>query len=201
MKQLTSKDTIKFLFLINKFNPISITTGFNHTFGYNKTGNSDFLIKNQENFEYINVSPIKINNTIVSSTFIKNLLTTGAIEKANQLLTRNFSIQSKVIEGKKIGRTIGFPTANMKYPNNIIKIPYGVYKVEVLDKIAVMNWGIKPTFNSEEIIEVFIPSFEDNLYNRTLDIKILKKIRDEKKFNNLEELKAQISKDVAICLK
>ncbi len=187
--------------LINKFNPKSITTGFNHTFGANKQGNYQMLENYREMFEYFCVPPIKVDDIVVSSSIIKNILSNGNIEKANKFLTRNFSLTSTVIEGAKLGRTIGFPTANMKYPDRIVKIPYGVYKVKVLNKPAIMNWGVKPTIGAEEIMEVYIPNFGADLYGKELTVEITSKIRDEIKFNSLEELTSQIKKDVEKCLK
>ena len=189
--------------LVNKFKPKYITAGFNHTFGAKKQGNYKLLNEWQKkyNYKYLCIQPHKINDKIVSSTEIKNSLNNGDIEKANLLLTRPFSISSTVIKGAQLGRKLGFPTANLKYPQDIIKIPYGVYKIRVLNKIAVMNWGIKPTIGSEEIIEIHIPNFQDNLYDQNLEIEILNKIRNEIKFNSLEELKVQIEKDVKECLK
>lgn len=187
--------------LIEKFNPFSITTGFNHTFGANREGNSVFLATHQKNFKYFCTQPTIIDNEIVSSTKIKKIISDGKIEQANKFLNRNFSIESTVIEGKKLGRKIGFPTANMKYPQNIIKLPYGVYKIRVLNRIAIMNWGVKPTFNSEEILEVHIPNFNLDLYGKNLQIEILSKIRDERKFSNINELKLQIERDLKECLK
>lgn len=187
--------------LVKEFNPISITTGFNHTFGANRSGDSKFLEKNQNGFKYFCTPATKIKEIIVSSTKIKEFLNNGEIEKANEFLTRNFTLESKVIEGAKLGRKLGFPTANMKYPRDIIKLPYGVYKVRVFDKPAVMNWGIKPTIGSDELIEIHIPKFEANLYNKNLKIEILSKIRNEIKFSSIEDLKLQIEKDVQECLK
>lgn len=186
--------------LIEKFSPKSITTGINHTFGYNREGNSDFLRKKEHEFKYHCTPLMKIDGDIVSSTKIKELLHSGKIETANQFLTRNFSLESKVIEGVQLGRKLGFPTANMKYPFNTIKIPYGVYKIKALNKPAIMNWGIKPTIISEELLEIHIPNFNANLYNKNLKIEIISKIRDEKKFESLEELKNQIKEDIKECL-
>lgn len=187
--------------LVDKFNPKYIVSGFNHTFGVNKQGNSELLKINQGSYTYCCVDKTIIFDEIVSSSLIKKYLKEGNIKKANKLLTREFLIESTVIEGVKLGRKLGFPTANLEYPSNIIKIPYGVYKVEVLDRIAIMNWGVKPTIGSEEVLEVHIPNFSENIYGKKLQIKIIDKIRDEKKFNNLDELKAQIKKDVELCLK
>ena len=189
--------------ILKKFEPLSISTGFNHTFGANKQGNSEYLHQNQtpKGYKYFCIPPTKKNNEIVSSSKIKEFLSKGEIEKANLFLTRKFSIESTVIEGNKLGRTLGFPTANMKYPEKIIKIPYGVYKIRVFEKPAIMNWGVKPTIGSDEVLEVYIPNFERSLYGEKLQVELISKIRDEKKFNNLEELKRQIKKDVEECLK
>ena len=187
--------------LITLFSPKSITTGFNHTFGTKRRGNPKFLEKRQANYEYFCTPPTIIDNEIVSSTKIKEFISKGEIEKANRFLTRSFSIESTVIEGAKIGRKLGFPTANLKYPRDIIRLPYGVYKVKCFNKPAVMNWGVKPTFNSEETLEIHIPNFEQDLYNKNIQVEIISKIREEKKFEDLNELKKQIEKDIEICLK
>ena len=188
--------------LINKFNPVSITTGFNHSFGAMRRGNSDFLESHQTSYKYCYTPPTKIENTVVSSTTIKNFLANGDFNSASKFLTRNFSIESTVIKGIQLGRKLGFPTANLKYPENIVKIPYGVYKIKVFDKPAILNWGIKPTFEEkEEILEIHIPNFASNLYNQTIRFEILSKIRDEQKFKDINELKLQIEKDIEECLK
>ena len=188
--------------LINKFNPVSITTGFNHTFGAMRRGNPDFLKSHQASYKYYCTPPTKIENTVVSSTAIKKFLANGDFNSASKFLTRNFSIESTVIKGIQLGRKLGFPTANLKYPENIVKIPYGVYKIKVFDKPAILNWGIKPTFEErKEILEIHIPNFASNLYNQTIRFEILSKIRDEQKFKDINELKLQIEKDIEECLK
>ena len=197
--KITAEDYLKNI--VDKFNPKFIVSGFNHTFGINKQGDKDLLAKNQGSYTYCCVDKTTISSETVSSSLIKDYLKNGNIKKANELLTKEFTIESSVIEGAKLGRVLGFPTANLKYPDNIIKIPYGVYKVDVLGKIAVMNWGIKPTIGASEIMEVHIPNFNNDLYGKKLQIKILDRIRDEKKFNNLDELKKQINKDIEECLK
>lgn len=191
-------------YLIERFHPVSISTGFNHTFGLNRGGNADFLKKNQTvyNYKYFCTPPCRIDENIVSSTYIKELLKNGNLKKANQLLESNFSIESVVVEGLKIGRTIGFPTANLIYPEKIVKIPHGIYIVRVNNQKALLNWGIKPTIGgNKESLEVHIPDFNADLYGKTLRLEFIKKIRDEQKFNNLEELKHQIEKDLKECLK
>ena len=121
----------------------------------------------------------------------------------------NFIIEGKVIHGAKIGRTIGFPTANINYPEDLVKIPYGVYGVLVYIEdynqnkqlYGLMNWGIKPTVNSTEepVAEVHIIDFDEDLYGKNIKIEIVKQIRQEKKFKNLEELKNQINEDIRAC--
>ena len=191
-------------YLISTYSPKTISTGFNHTFGYNKSGNIDFLNKysKEYNYKYICVPNYKIDNESVSSTAIKNYLRTGNIVKANKMLGYNFTLKGEVIEGNKLGRIIGFPTANLKYKQNIIKIPYGVYKTIVTANsesyTAIMNWGIKPTIKNvnEPIIEVHLKDFDKNLYGQNIKIEVLDKIRDERKFSDLHELKAQIERDI-----
>lgn len=202
LAEITAEDYLESL--IKKYSPSSISTGFNHTFGKGRAGNPDFLEENQSkyNYKYICSPACMIEDEIVSSTRIRELLLEGNIEKANKFLGANFSLKSTVIHGEMLGRELGFPTANMLYPDNIVKIPYGVYGVKVMEKSAVLNWGIKPTVNGKsEILEVHIPNYEADLYNLPLEVEFIKKIRDEKKFANLEELKHQIKKDVEECLK
>lgn len=190
--------------ITEKYSPKAIFTGFNYTFGKNRQGNSEFLDsqKYKYRYEYFYVNPVKLENNIISSTLIKNLLHNGETNRANTMLGQPFTIESVVIKGSQIGRTIGFPTANMVYPDKIIKIPYGVYRVNVLDRAGVLNWGIKPTLSGKSpILEVHIPNFNEDLYGKKLTIQILNKIRDEKKFDSLEELKKQITKDTEECLK
>lgn len=195
-----NKSADEFLELLNKtFSPKSISTGFNHTFGANKKGNPDFLKQNQEKYgyKYFCSPEYKISGETVSSTRIRELLKDGNIEKANLFLKNNFTFTSEVIKGKQLGRELGFPTANMQYPENFVKIPYGVYEVRVFGRPAILNWGIKPTVNGKsEVLEVHIPDFHDDLYGKILSVEIIKKIREEKKFNNIEELKEQITKDI-----
>ena len=190
--------------LVEKFAPISITTGFNHTFGAGKLG-TPFLLElmsKKDGYKYFCVKPYKIGNEAISSTLIKEYLKNGCIENANKLLCSNFTLKLKIIQGEKIGRQLGFPTANAQYPQNIIKLPYGVYKTSVLNKPAIMNWGVKPTFNNKkEILEIHILNgFNDNLYDKNLEVTILQKIRDEIEFDSKEDLINQIKKDIKSCL-
>lgn len=190
--------------IVNKYKPASITTGFNHTFGTNRSGDSKLLEANQKHYEYryFCVEPCIIDDNLVSSTYIKQQLLKDNLEYANKLLNSSFYIEGIVQQGNQLGRELGFPTANLTYPEKLVKIPYGVYKVKANNKPAILNWGIRPTIGGDkEVLEVHIPNYEKNLYNLSLKIEFIKKIRNEKKFATIEELKEQISKDVEECLK
>ena len=130
------------------------------------------------------------------------MLKCGEIEIANNLLGSNFVLEGTVIKGAQLGRTIGFPTANIEYPTGIVELPYGVYSAKVGNYRGVINWGLKPTVHNTltPILEIHILDFSGDLYNQNLKIEVLKFIRKERKFENLEELKAQINKDVKKCL-
>ncbi len=199
---MPAEDYIKFI--VEKFSPKAIYTGFNHTFGANKSGSPELLkqMEKKYNYQYHCIPPIEDNSEIVSSTLIKTLIQTGNIERANRLLGTNFFIENIVEEGAKIGRTIGFPTANINYPANIIDMPFGVYSIKYKNHYGMMNWGMRPTVNNtlKPIAEAHIIDFNENLYGEKVRFEIIKKIRDEKKFENLDELKIQIDKDIKKCL-
>mgnify|MGYP004652915487 FL=1 len=204
--QISGMSPEEFLeFLKQEYAPILISTGFNYTFGKNRSGDTDFLAKNQEKFgyKYFCVPPLTKNGEIVSSTLIKNKLIQGEIFDATELLGSNFVISGVVKKGAQIGRTIGFSTANIDYPEKIVKIPYGVYSVKIDDRRGIMNWGMKPTVNNTltPVAETHILDFEGDLYGQNLRIEVLNRIRSEVKFKNLDELKAQIKKDIEACLK
>ena len=202
--EITNMEAKNYLeYLVKCFSPKAIFTGFNNTFGKNKGGNPEFLRKFQDiyNYKYFCIEACRMNDRVVSSSLIKELLKQGDIEESSTVLASPFILKSKVIDGEKLGRKLGFPTANMTYPEKIVKIPHGVYKVKVLNKPAVLNWGIRPTVGgNKEIMELHIPNFNQDLYGQTLEIEIIKKIRDEKQFNNTDELREQIKKDIKECL-
>lgn len=194
--------------LINNFHPKFITTGFNHYFGKNREGTPEKLEKYEKQFGYTynKIEPYILEDEVVSSSLIRQKLTLGEVEKANKMLSYNFYIEEKVIEGNKLGRTINFPTANFLYNKNIIQIPYGVYfvKVTVENKtyFGVLNFGIKPTIeisNHSPLCEVHILNFNQYIYNQKIKVEFIKKIRDEKKFDSIQDLKKQIALDVNKC--
>ena len=189
--------------LVDKYSPETIVTGFNYTYGHQKQGTTATLEQNQSkyNYKYICVPPFVKDDEIVSSTLIRNYLKSGDVKKANKLLGRDFILEGVVVHGTEIGRLMGFPTANIYYPQGIVEIPYGVYCVEVEKYTGIMNYGIKPTFEGKHapLAETHLLGFNGNLYNQTLQIKVKKRIREERKFSNYQELRKQIAKDIESC--
>lgn len=195
---LTAKEYLNNI-LINYFHPISISTGWNHNFGKNKSGNVNFLEEQAKNYnyKYFKIPPQKINNEIISSTKIRKLLSEGNIEKANLMLGQNFSIEGEIVKGNQIGRTIGFRTANLVYPPELIELPYGVYAVDTTYGKGIANFGIRPTINgSHTSLEAHILNFEKDIYGEIINVNFNKMIRTEKKFPSLDALKTQINLDI-----
>ena len=185
--------------LIKYFSPAAISTGFNHHFGARKSGDAEFLRQHQDRFKYFEIPPQKINNEIISSTAIRNYLNKGEIAKANEMLGKNFSISGKVIEGQKLGRKLGFRTANLIYPAEIVDIPFGVYEVQTTYGKGITNFGIRPTVcnTKKAVAETHILNFERDIYGEEIRVEFLNMLRKEQKFNSVDELKKQISKDIS----
>ena len=113
------------------------------------------------------------------------------------MLGYNFSITGEIVSGNQIGRTIGFPTANIIYPEDIVKLPHGVYSVETNYGKGIANYGTRPTINgTDTLLEVNIIDFNKNIYGETLIVKFNKMIRPERKFQSLDALKKQIQLDI-----
>lgn len=196
---LTAEEYLRDI-LIKYFTPISISTGWNHNFGYKKSGNVKFLEENAKKYDYkyFALSPQKLDSKIISSTEIRKLLSKGDVEKSNRMLGQKFSIEGKVVTGNKIGRTIGFRTANLIYPPELIELPYGVYSVETSYGKGIANFGIRPTINgSNAVLEVHILDFDQNIYEKNIRVEFNKMLRSEKKFSSLDELKIQIQNDIS----
>ena len=200
---LTAEEYLKDI-LIKHFTPKAITTGWNHNFGYKKSGDVKFLAQNANKFDYkyFEISPQKEGIKTISSTAIRDYLLDGVIENANKMLGYNFYIKGEVIEGQKLGRTIGFRTANLVYPQELVDLPFGVYDVNVkIDNQnykGITNFGIRPTVSESKVrsLETHIINFDNDIYGKIITIEFNKMIREEKKFNSIEELKKQITKDI-----
>ena len=187
--------------LVKYFSPIAITTGFNHSFGYKGKGNSDLLKEYSKKFDYnyYEIPPCVLNGDVISCSVIRNKLQLGNFFDANQLLGYKFYITEKVIEGDKIAASLGFPSANINWPKEKIKIPYGVYFVQVFvdGKIynAVLNHA--PDKSGKIKTEAHIIGFNGNIYGENITILFVSKIRNQMDFENVDKLKAQIIRDIA----
>lgn len=191
--------------LVDIFNIQKIVIGYDHRFGKNRTADINDLIAfgNQYNFEVEQISAEELNEVAVSSTKIRNALSDGNIELANSFLGYNYTITGMVVQGKQLGRTIGFPTANISINEDYKLIPNsGVYVVECkIDNqsyFGMMNIGTNPTVentNQKQKLEVNIFDFDQDVYGKSINISFLKRIRSEQKFDSLEALKNQIALD------
>ena len=195
---LNKKLASKFIFVSNNFR-----------FGNKREGNVNLLKKYGKflNYKVVKPEPLIKSNKIVSSSLIRNLLEKGLLDKANKLLKRNWTIQGVVKKGRQVGKKIGFPTCNIDIDDYVLAKP-GVYAVKVLRKNSdkylkgIANLGYRPTFNQKKILlEVHLFNFSGNLYNKLLSVEFLKFIRKEKKFYNVNQLRAQINKDLNIAKK
>lgn len=189
--------------LWDKYHPELISCGFNYRFGKDAGGNTEILkhFCDQKGIKLCVSEPVMCDGEIVSSSLIRNLLKNGEIQKANRLLSRPFSFESEVIKGHQRGRTIGFPTINQKYPEELVKLKFGVYKTRVLfegkEYLGITDIGVKPTFPNDFVIsETYIKDFSGDLYGKKIRIEPIEYIREEKKFSGLEELKEQINEDL-----
>ncbi|MFK7845504.1 MAG: bifunctional riboflavin kinase/FAD synthetase [Rhodothermales bacterium] len=200
--------------LVKKIGLQEIVIGYDHGFGKGRQGDSELLqqLGTEYNFS-VDIIPAQIlEQGVVSSTRIREVLTGGgAVEEAGKLLDRPYGLIGSVIHGDGRGRTIGYPTANIAISNPNKVIPKrGVYavRVNILGENAkygaMMNVGIRPTFSDgqehpEQKLEVHLFDYEGDLYHKQLQIDFVKRIRDEKKFNSIDDLIKQLSKDDVRC--
>lgn len=200
--KLTAEEFVKNI-LVDKFNVKKIIIGYDHRFGINRTANIDDLIHfgEQYGFEVEQISAQEIDAVSVSSTKIRNSLDAGNVALANQYLGYSYFFSGIVTEGKKLGRTIGFPTANIQVDQPYKLIPKnGVYIVSaVIDHVTVygmMNIGVNPTVGgTDKSIEIHFFDFNQDLYSRSVTVSVHEKIREEQKFPSVEALKQQLEKD------
>jgi len=200
--RLTAEEFVKNI-LVDKFHIHKIIIGHDHRFGRNRTANIDDLKKfgEQYDFEVEEISAQEIKEVSVSSTKIRHALNEGNMALANEYLGYDYSLTGIVIKGRQLGRTIGFPTANLKLEENFKLIPKnGVYIVKsIIDSKTVfgmMNIGFNPTVaGKNQTIEIHYFDFDEDLYDLKITVSILKRIRDEEKFESVDHLKTQLEKD------
>jgi len=207
--KLTSCEFIK-EFIINKMKIKHLMLGYDHKFGKDRVGDIDVLRKcaDEKDFTISKIEAFDFQNTRVSSSLIRKLLLEGELDKANNNLDYNYFLLGTVVEGNKLGREIGFPTANIKLQDKNKLLPkVGVYAVYlIIDEVVfpgMLNIGYRPTVDSgnhNKSIEVHLFDFKKNIYGKRVALSFRKRMRDEKKFDSLEELKEQLSKDKELAL-
>lgn len=178
--------------------------GYDHRFGKNREGGFEYLKENEDRFGFKveEISRQDIEENAISSTRIRKALFEGDVETANELLGYEFSITGKVVKGKQIGRTIGYPTANLKLEDKHKLIPkQGIYAVRVYHKYeyygGMLSIGVRPTIgkNLKQTIEVNIFDFDKDIYDKNITLQFVKFLREEEKYNSLDELKIQLARD------
>ena len=181
-----------------------LVVGYDFRFGHCRTGNAALLQQQAaaHDYEVTVIPPVKLGDIVVSSTTIRALLQEGRVEEAARLLGRDYVLSGSVVEGFQRGATLGFPTANVQSDQEIVPRE-GVYAVSVEWKgqriPGVANVGHNPTFDNESLsVEVHLLDFEGNLYGARLDVAFVSRIREERKFGSIDELKAQIASDVKV---
>jgi riboflavin kinase/FMN adenylyltransferase len=195
--------------LVDHFNVQKIIIGYDHRFGNNRTANIDDLIifGKQYGFEVEQISAEEIDDIAVSSTKIRKAVLEGNIALANNYLGYSYLLTGTVVQGKQLGRTIGFPTANLNIAESYKLIPNnGVYivqsSIEGKNVFGIMNIGTRPTVDgTTRSIEVHYLNYNNDLYGKTIAVELLEHIRDEQKFDSLDLLKQQIQKDQETALK
>lgn len=191
--------------LVEKLNVKKVIVGYDHRFGRNREGSFENLMEMGEMFDFRveEIPASEIEDIAISSTRIRKALLAGQLELAHELLGRNYCFEGIVVHGKKLGRTIGFPTANIGIRDPYKLIPgSGVYAVWVhfdgKKFQGAMNIGWNPTIDDKGFsIEVHLLDFDGELYNKELKIEMVQFLRPEEKFQSIDELTAQISKDVS----
>lgn len=187
--------------LDKKYSPKVICCGYNFKFGKDAAGDCEYLKEFFKNKAKVIVcDEMQINGETVSSSKIRKFLKTGEIEKANLMLNYEFKFTAPVIKGDRRGRTIGFPTINQKYDSELVVLRFGAYVTKTIinnkEYDSITNIGVRPSFKTDGIlVETHILNFNQKVYGKNATIKFVSFLRDETKFNTIEELKEQLEKD------
>jgi riboflavin kinase/FMN adenylyltransferase len=180
-----------------------VWVGANFLFGHERSGNFSLLrtLGQRFGFRAAKIDPIRYKEFVVSSTRIRRLVAEGRMDEAAALLGHQYSIDGTVVEGRRRGRTIGFPTANLRTENELVP-PHGVYATTItIDNIvraSLTNVGVRPTFgeNTETTIETHVLGYAADLYGRRVRLGFVQRLRDERRFDDIDALRAQIEADV-----
>ena len=189
--------------LIKQLNIQKIIIGYDHKFGKNRAADFNDLIAfgKESGFEVEEISAKQVNEVSVSSTKIRNSLLVGKVSLANEYLGYAYMLSGIVVKGNQLGRTIGFPTANIEIPESYKLIPkYGVYLVTAIVNnksiFGMMNIGLKPTLGDNvPSIEVHLLDFSEDIYGQKIQVNVIERLREEQKFESFEALKLQLEVD------
>ena len=190
--------------LVNKLHVRKIVIGYDHQFGKNREGNIQYLkdIADTYEFEVIEIPAQDIDEVKISSTKIREALLKGDVKRAAVFLGQCYQLSGKVIRGRAMGRTIGYPTANIEVNSDLKLVPgIGVYAVEVYVEgktlRGMLNIGRRPTVVSTDNVnlEVHILDFQEDIYDKMITLRFIERVRDEQKFESVEALKQQLQKD------
>ena len=203
-REFSRKSPEEFLELLReKISPAYVVTGMNYTFGRFGKGNGRLLLREAENYGFRAevCQSFTVDRKTVSSTRIRALIAAGDLTSANRLLGRNFTYSGKVVNGDRRGRKIGFPTANLEIDDGRAMLPNGAYIVRVKVRgeffNGIANVGDNPTFKvAGRRLEVFIDDFNADIYGEEIFVGFISKLRDEKIFASVEELKDQLNEDL-----
>lgn len=203
-KEFASQDAEIFLheIVFERLQAKEVYLGKGFAFGSKRGGNIDLLRRMSSELGFVadEVNEITLRGQRVSSSLIRQLLADGRVNLARRMLGRPYGVEGQIVHGLQRGRTIGFPTANLKPQNRVIP-KYGVYATATLIdgkwRRSITNVGVRPTFDEEKTpsIETFVFDFDGDLYGDVLRVRFLHRIRDEKKFGGIDELKTQIQAD------
>lgn len=199
--QMSPEDFIDKI-LVEKFRIREAYCGFNYHFGHKAAGTPEILMREgmKKGFGIHVQEPFKINDIVVSSTYIRQLIEEGRMEECAEFMGRLYSIGGEVVVGNKLGRTIGFPTSNVMIDENMASPSNGVYTTYCIYNgvkyPSITNVGVKPTIGTyNKNVETHIFNFDKELYGKQIKVEFIKKTRPEMKFSSVEELSKQIKND------
>lgn len=203
MASLTAYEFLKSI-IVEQLGVDTLLIGYDHRFGHNREeGFDDYIRYGKElGLHVLHAGSYNVDDRHISSSVIRRLLLNGKVEDANSLLCRPYSLKGIVVNGRKIGRTIGYPTANIKISDELKLIPEsGVYAVKVLVQgrlyKGMLNIGKRPTVSrsNKVFIEVYLVDFKQDIYNEDIEVIFCRRLRAETKFKNLESLTQQLRED------
>ncbi len=200
ISMLTAQDFMRLLH--DKLNVCCLMIGYDHRFGHNRSEKFEDYVRfgKEIGIEVIQSSPLVIDGINVSSSVVRNVISEGDVAKAAKLLGREYTLTGTVVKGFQVGRTIGYPTANIAYDNSRILPKDGAYAVRVgVDSHvydAMLYIGSRPTVNTGKIsVEAYLFDFSDDIYEKNVKVSFVGRIRESIKFDSIEELKKQLEKD------